>query len=91
MSEVKCEDLSDPAVYEAVRRSARHKLVNIYLRLYTICEEAPCRRARRCTFDEVPCLLRYKKHYQHLMPPLYKDLQAKLAAQEAEEGKTPSG
>jgi len=91
MSEDAYADLSDPAVYEATRRSAIGKLVNIYLQLYLICEEARCRRARRCTMDDAPCLLRYKRHYQYLMPPLYKDLKAKMAAEEAKESKTPSG
>jgi len=91
MSEDADADLSDPAVYEATRREVRHKMVNMYLHLYLICEVARCRRARRCTEDEAPCLWRYKEQYQYLMPPLHKALKAKLAAQEAEEGQAPTG
>jgi hypothetical protein len=85
------DPFSDPAAYEAESLRVRRKLATEYLKLYIVCEEPRCRRARRCTVDEAPCVLRYKWFYQHLMPPLYKDLQAKLAAQEAEEGKTPHG
>jgi hypothetical protein len=81
----------DGAAYEAARRGTMRKSANEYLRLYLICEEARCRRARRCVVDDSPCMWRYHKQYFHLMPPLQEALKAKMARRKAEKEKAPSG
>jgi hypothetical protein len=54
------------------------------LQLHLICEDPNCRRARRCAQEETPCILRYKRRYQHMLPALRKALDAKIAQDEAE-------
>ena len=83
------EYLRQEAACEKLRRQVLPRGASEVLELHLICEDPKCRRARRCVQEETPCIERYKRYYQHLLPPpLYKALQARI---EADKGEKPSG
>ena len=63
---------------EAEQSAVRRRWATQGLRLHTICHERACRRARRCVLTEAPCIVRYKRIYQDLLPAFRKELLARL-------------
>jgi len=57
---------------EALRIKMARFFADKLVGLYRICEEPACRRARRCTVGEAPCIVRYKEQYAHMLPELHK-------------------
>ena len=78
------EYLRQEAAHQKLRRQVLPRWATEVLHLHLICEELKCRRARRCALEETPCIVRYKKRYQHVLPTLRKALDARIAEAEAE-------